>query len=100
MKLQDFTDAQLLAEVGRRLARASGEFRPCTTCARFRPGGYGAPDSYNPCQAGHDMEFRMPDDSNFPDADEWGFTRPGCESREEAEPDPAPAMRRPSLRRV
>lgn len=83
MKLQDFTDAQLLAEVGRRLARASGEFLACTTCARFRPGGYGAPDSYNPCKAGHDMEFRMPDDANYPDADAWGFTRPGCESREE-----------------
>lgn len=88
-KFTNITTDELLAEiVRRRNARISR--RPivkCEECQNFKPCGAALSDkeadTYNPCQKGHKMSFRMCElDDGPPEANnDWGFYRNCCADR-------------------
>lgn len=66
MPLKDYTDAELIEELARRVSNREkskpkkwredcGNFKPCEGV------GNEVPENYNPCVKGHKMSFAMPE---------------------------------------
>ena len=94
MSLDNYTDQALMDELlNRRFEREQGHdgVRYCVECTRFVPWQKRSdpPDTYNPCSAGHKMNFRMPEEWEGPHG-EYGFYRRICSDRALPAPPPKP----------
>lgn len=80
--LAKFSTDSLLEELARR-RRVRSERKPierwCEDCKHFKfwTAGGDPPDTYNPCDKGHAMSFRQPEDYG----DEMGYYRRVCSDR-------------------
>ena len=83
--LKAFSDEALMDELSRRSheRREREAFIYCDHCAHFKvwaqPGRahLPMPESYNPCEKGHKMQFMTPAEIG----DDYGFYRNGCRDR-------------------
>lgn len=81
MPLSKYTTTQLLEEIARRSLAGKNDITDfCENCGHFVPNP-NAGTRYNPCDLGHVMEFKAPDDYMDIDLNKYGFYRLICSDR-------------------
>lgn len=96
VRLEPFTTDELLAEVARRERELRAKVEGVVLCNGCRheqlwTRSWNPPKGFNTCSLGHALDFKMPEEDEYPNSESAGFFRPGgCPDRQEPAPTPEP----------